>query len=105
MARMPLRGGDPCRGVRFRLGAGGRGAVCAGTAKDGTLAAVKVLRPGTGRRPRVPGPFPPQRGGRRHGPRRDFPAAVIPLLRARRYMLATEPTLSAAPGPERASSP
>ena len=46
---MPLRDGDPSRIGRFRLtarlGAGGMGVVYLGTAKDGTQAAVKVLRP------------------------------------------------------------
>jgi len=46
---MPLRDGDPSRIGRFRLsarlGAGGMGVVYLGTAKVGTQAAVKVLRP------------------------------------------------------------
>jgi eukaryotic-like serine/threonine-protein kinase len=49
VARMPLRDGDPSRIGRFRLtarlGAGGMGVVYLGTAKDGTQAAIKVLRP------------------------------------------------------------
>jgi eukaryotic-like serine/threonine-protein kinase len=46
---MPLRDGDPSRIGRFRLtarlGAGGMGVVYLCTGKDGTQAAVKVLRP------------------------------------------------------------
>jgi serine/threonine protein kinase len=46
---MPLRDGDPSRIGRFRLtarlGAGGMGVVYLGAAKDGTQAAIKVLRP------------------------------------------------------------
>jgi eukaryotic-like serine/threonine-protein kinase len=49
VARMPLRDGDPSRIGRFRLtarlGAGGMGVVYLGAAKDGTQAAIKVLRP------------------------------------------------------------
>jgi eukaryotic-like serine/threonine-protein kinase len=49
VARMPLQDRDPSRIGRFRLaarlGAGGMGVVYLGTAKDGTQAAVKVLRP------------------------------------------------------------
>ena len=49
MALRALRDGDPARigGYRLtaRLGAGGMGVVYLGTAKDGTRAAVKVLRP------------------------------------------------------------
>jgi eukaryotic-like serine/threonine-protein kinase len=49
VARMPLQDRDPSRigGFRLmaRLGAGGMGVVYLGTAKDGTQAAVKVLRP------------------------------------------------------------
>lgn len=49
MAQTPLRDGDPTRIGRFRLsarlGAGAMGVVYLGTAKDGTQAAVKVLRP------------------------------------------------------------
>jgi hypothetical protein len=48
MAPAPLRDGDPSRIGRYRLsarlGAGGMGVVYLGTARDGTLAAVKVLR-------------------------------------------------------------
>jgi serine/threonine protein kinase len=48
MAPAPLRAGDPARIGRYRLsarlGAGGMGVVYLGTARDGTLAAVKVLR-------------------------------------------------------------
>ena len=49
MARAPLRGMDPAQvgGYRLtaRLGAGGMGVVYLGTARDGTLVAIKVLRP------------------------------------------------------------
>jgi eukaryotic-like serine/threonine-protein kinase len=49
VARMPLQDRDPSRIGRFRLaarlGAGGMGVVYLGTAKDGTQAAIKVLRP------------------------------------------------------------
>jgi serine/threonine protein kinase len=49
VARMPLRDGDPSRIGRYRLtarlGAGGMGVVYLGTAKDGSQAAIKVLRP------------------------------------------------------------
>ncbi len=48
MAPAPLREGDPSRIGRYRLsarlGAGGMGVVYLGTARDGTLAAIKVLR-------------------------------------------------------------
>ena len=49
MARAPLRDTDPAQVGRYRLtgrlGAGGMGVVYLGTARDGSLAAVKVLRP------------------------------------------------------------
>jgi hypothetical protein len=49
VARTPLRDGDPSRIGRYRLtarlGAGGMGVVYLGVAKDGTQAAIKVLRP------------------------------------------------------------
>ena len=49
MAWLPLQDRDPSRIGRFRLvarlGAGGMGVVYLGTAKDGTQAAIKVLRP------------------------------------------------------------
>jgi serine/threonine protein kinase len=49
VARTPLRDGDPSRIGRYRLtarlGAGGMGVVYLGTAKDGSQAAIKVLRP------------------------------------------------------------
>lgn len=49
MAQAPLRKGDPVRVGRFRLsarlGSGAMGVVYLGTARDGTRAAVKVLRP------------------------------------------------------------
>ena len=49
MARAPLLAGDPSRVGRYRLtarlGSGGMGVVYLGTAKDGSLVAVKVLRP------------------------------------------------------------
>jgi eukaryotic-like serine/threonine-protein kinase len=49
VARIPLQDRDPSRIGRFRLaarlGAGGMGVVYLGTAKDGTQAAIKVLRP------------------------------------------------------------
>src|SRR5258707_1157330 len=48
MATAPLRNGDPARIGRYRLsarlGAGGMGVVYLGTARDGSLAAIKVLR-------------------------------------------------------------
>jgi serine/threonine protein kinase len=48
MAPAPLKGGDPARIGRYRLsarlGAGGMGVVYLGTARDGALAAIKVLR-------------------------------------------------------------
>jgi eukaryotic-like serine/threonine-protein kinase len=48
MAPAPLKNGDPARIGRYRLsarlGAGGMGVVYLGTARDGTLAAIKVLR-------------------------------------------------------------
>jgi len=48
MAPKPLKDGDPARIGRYRLsarlGAGGMGVVYLGTARDGTLAAIKVLR-------------------------------------------------------------
>jgi eukaryotic-like serine/threonine-protein kinase len=48
MAPAPLKEGDPSRIGRYRLsarlGAGGMGVVYLGTARDGTLAAIKVLR-------------------------------------------------------------
>ena len=49
MARAPLRDTDPAQVGRYRLtdrlGAGGMGVVYLGTARDGSLVAVKVLRP------------------------------------------------------------
>lgn len=49
MAQTPLRSGDPsrvgCFRLSARLGSGAMGVVYLGTAKDGTQAAVKVLRP------------------------------------------------------------
>ena len=49
MALAPLMPGDPARVGRYRLtgrlGAGGMGVVYLGAAKDGSLVAVKVLRP------------------------------------------------------------
>jgi Protein kinase domain len=49
VARMPLRDGDPSRIGRYRLtarlGAGGMGVVYLGAARDGSQAAIKVLRP------------------------------------------------------------
>jgi len=49
LARAPLRGTDPGQVGRYRLtarlGAGGMGVVYLGTARDGTMVAVKVLRP------------------------------------------------------------
>ena len=49
MARAPLRDTDPAQVGRYqltaRLGAGGMGVVYLGTTGDGTLVAVKVLRP------------------------------------------------------------
>ena len=49
MARVPLRDTDPAQVGRYRLtarlGAGGMGVVYLGTARDGRLVAVKVLRP------------------------------------------------------------
>ena len=49
MALSPLRDNDPARIGQFRLsarlGAGGMGVVYLGTAKDGTPAAIKLLRP------------------------------------------------------------
>jgi Protein kinase domain len=49
LARAPLRGMDPAQvgGYRLtaRLGAGGMGVVYLGTARDGSLVAIKVLRP------------------------------------------------------------
>jgi hypothetical protein len=49
VARMLLRDGDPSRIGRYRLtarlGAGGMGVVYLGAAKDGSQAAIKVLRP------------------------------------------------------------
>lgn len=49
MARTPLRSGDPSRigryRVRARLGAGGMGVVFLGEARDGSQAAIKMLRP------------------------------------------------------------
>src|SRR5580704_5201950 len=49
LARAPLRDTDPAQVGRYRLtarlGAGGMGVVYLGTARDGSLVAVKVLRP------------------------------------------------------------
>jgi serine/threonine protein kinase len=49
LARAPLRDTDPVQVGRYRLtarlGAGGMGVVYLGTARDGSLVAVKVLRP------------------------------------------------------------
>ncbi|HJY66600.1 MAG TPA: serine/threonine-protein kinase, partial [Streptosporangiaceae bacterium] len=49
MARAPLRDTDPAQVGRYRLtarlGAGGMGVVYLGTTRDGSLVAVKVLRP------------------------------------------------------------
>jgi eukaryotic-like serine/threonine-protein kinase len=49
LARAPLRDTDPAQVGRYRLtarlGAGGMGVVYLGAARDGSLVAVKVLRP------------------------------------------------------------